>query len=343
MNPATLAEVAARAGVGYGTASRALNGRAKVSAATRAKVERAAAELGFRINPVASLLAQQRRPVPTDLVLAVVRRNPIFGQGDFEATCAGLGVTGLAVQPSEFQSPREMLRVMYTRGVHGLFVNFNGWPWSVEATVQADWSPFSVVKFGRLMPAMAFHLVRHSAFDYLHAALEQVLRRGYRKVAVLLFDSGSEIDDRARLGATLAAAEVWRAKGRTVQWYRWSGASLDRPDAAVLKRLRKDKPDALLVYQASQVYLLAEAGWEFPRDAGLAAVVVDASVREPNTGGRISGNAQALTESVSRAFRLLKDQIGRNERGVPRIATESVIEPRWIEGDTLPRRAKGAE
>jgi len=57
---ATLADVAAQAGVSLKTASRALGGETYVSAGTRARVLAAAAELGYQRNAAASLLASGR-------------------------------------------------------------------------------------------------------------------------------------------------------------------------------------------------------------------------------------------------------------------------------------------
>jgi LacI family transcriptional regulator len=51
--PATLIEVAERAGVSLTTASKAINGKDRVSAATRARVMAAAQELSFTPNPIA--------------------------------------------------------------------------------------------------------------------------------------------------------------------------------------------------------------------------------------------------------------------------------------------------
>ena len=55
---ATINDVARRAGVGKGTVSRVLNGGGRVSAATRARVETAIAELGFSPNYAAQSLAR---------------------------------------------------------------------------------------------------------------------------------------------------------------------------------------------------------------------------------------------------------------------------------------------
>lgn len=56
--PSTLDDVARRAGVSLGTASKALNGRDRVSDATRARVEDAARALAYVGNPLARGLSQ---------------------------------------------------------------------------------------------------------------------------------------------------------------------------------------------------------------------------------------------------------------------------------------------
>jgi DNA-binding LacI/PurR family transcriptional regulator len=64
----TLDAVARRAGVSLATASRVLNGSARVSDATRASVEAAVAELGYLANPAARMLARRR----TDTIALVI-------------------------------------------------------------------------------------------------------------------------------------------------------------------------------------------------------------------------------------------------------------------------------
>ncbi|UVI35189.1 LacI family DNA-binding transcriptional regulator [Brevibacterium spongiae] len=66
----TLATVAARAGVSIKTASRVLNGEKHVAASTAEKVEDAAAELGFRLNPTARRLRAGGRSPYIGVVLS---------------------------------------------------------------------------------------------------------------------------------------------------------------------------------------------------------------------------------------------------------------------------------
>ncbi len=61
--PATISDVAARAGVGVGTVSRVLNGRANVRPVTRAKVQEAIDALKYRPSPIARNLSLRRTHV----------------------------------------------------------------------------------------------------------------------------------------------------------------------------------------------------------------------------------------------------------------------------------------
>lgn len=89
----TLEEVAAAAGVGRGTASRVINGSAKVSERARAAVEDAIAELGYVPNPAARTLVTQR----TDAVALVIAESEerVFGEPFFAGVVRGIG-TALA-------------------------------------------------------------------------------------------------------------------------------------------------------------------------------------------------------------------------------------------------------
>ncbi|MFG2883912.1 LacI family DNA-binding transcriptional regulator [Streptomyces sp. NPDC048297] len=85
----TLEEVAARAGVGRGTVSRVINGSPRVSAATRAAVEAAVAELGYVPNTAARALAANR----TDAIALVVPEpeTRFFAEPYFSDMLRGVG------------------------------------------------------------------------------------------------------------------------------------------------------------------------------------------------------------------------------------------------------------
>lgn len=85
----TLEQVAARAGVGRGTASRVINGSPKVSAHARRAVEEAVAELGYVPNAAARALVRRR----TDTVALVIAESEerVFGEPFFAGIVRGIG------------------------------------------------------------------------------------------------------------------------------------------------------------------------------------------------------------------------------------------------------------
>jgi DNA-binding LacI/PurR family transcriptional regulator len=94
----TLEEVAALAGVGRGTASRVINGGAKVSDKARQAVEEAIAQLGYVPNPAARALVTQR----TEAVALVIAESEerVFGEPFFAGVIRGIS---LALSESNLQ------------------------------------------------------------------------------------------------------------------------------------------------------------------------------------------------------------------------------------------------
>jgi DNA-binding LacI/PurR family transcriptional regulator len=85
----TLEEVAARAGVGRGTASRVINGGEKVSERARLAVQQAIDELGYVPNAAARALVTRR----TDAIALVIAESEerVFGEPFFAGVVRGIG------------------------------------------------------------------------------------------------------------------------------------------------------------------------------------------------------------------------------------------------------------
>ncbi|GAA4685816.1 LacI family DNA-binding transcriptional regulator [Frondihabitans cladoniiphilus] len=121
---ATLANVAERAGVSLKTASRAVNGERHVAEETRNRVMRAADDLGFQLNGLASLL---KRGIRSDFVGLVTGdlANPFYSQlaKGVERELRTAGLT-LVVSSSDESGARERALVdeLVARQVRALLV-----------------------------------------------------------------------------------------------------------------------------------------------------------------------------------------------------------------------------
>lgn len=120
---ATIRDVAARAGVSLGTASRALTGRGRTSETARRRVLMAAEELGYRVNKAARSLRTNRTDTIGLLVSDV--RNPFFAElayvVDKAASARGQSVITVSADESTAGQVRA-LRSLVQQGVDGLIV-----------------------------------------------------------------------------------------------------------------------------------------------------------------------------------------------------------------------------
>lgn len=117
-------DVASRAGVSHQTVSRVLNDHPNVSARTRAKVEAAIAELGYRRNSVARALVTRR----TGSIGVVTEDSPLHGPTmtliavENAARSSGMYVSVATVTQWDVDSVRSSLEHFLDQGVDGAVV-----------------------------------------------------------------------------------------------------------------------------------------------------------------------------------------------------------------------------
>jgi LacI family transcriptional regulator len=120
---ASIGDVAKRAGVSLGTASRAINGNPAVSPQLRDRVLAAAAELDYRPNVLARALRSSRTHSLGLIVPDVT--NPFFGElaKHVEQVAAGMGYTVmLANSNDDPKAEAEYIKVLVARQVDGLLI-----------------------------------------------------------------------------------------------------------------------------------------------------------------------------------------------------------------------------
>jgi LacI family transcriptional regulator len=341
--------VAAAAGVSVFTVSQVMAGRAGVAPATREHVLGIAQRLGYQPDPAAARLVARRRPATANASSLVVAALAPADQTNLQRLWPRLSVAAsklsmeLRIQAVPCDcAPGALLRVLWQQGVQGLALcpstemEKPGWR-------EADWSRLSVFKSTRSMPNLPFHLVRHDAWDYLFSTLSTVVRRGYRRIAVLLHRSVSEEDNLARLGAVLAAQQRLLPAGTICQWHEYRALyGQHKTVTEIVTWLRGYRPDVLIVPYRSALERLRESGCRVPEDFAAACVL---SGDEPlaDTTLRVSGCDTRESELYEVCLHQLRDMILNGERGFPALPFEHVLAPRWIEGETLPARPGGTD
>ncbi|MGB3690746.1 MAG: LacI family DNA-binding transcriptional regulator [Jannaschia helgolandensis] len=182
--PITLKDVALRAGVSRSAVSRTFTEGASVSPKTRAKVERAAADLGYAPSALASALSTGR----TKLIGLVVSNfhNPFFLEV-FDRFTRGLqerGLRPLLVNLSGETDPEASVRMLRQYSVDGVIVASSTLPPSFAGAFRAAGLPV-VHSFGRWTDRPETHVVGIDNVDSGRMAARTLLDRGYRKIAFL--------------------------------------------------------------------------------------------------------------------------------------------------------------
>lgn len=265
----TLKDVAERAGVSRSAVSRTFTAGASVSPKTRAKVEKAANELGYAPNALASSLTTGR----TKLIGLIVNNfhNPLILEV-FDLFTRGLqdrGLRPLLVNLTDATDPAASLRMLRQYSVDGVIVASSTLPSSFAKSFRTAGLPV-VHAFGRHSIAPDVHVVGIDNIACGRMAAEALIRRRYRRVAFLGGPrAASSTQDRlAGFRAALAEHPQIRVTESFASDYAFDAGRSE------MQRLLADTPaeayfcgDDLLAVGALSA--IQEAGLSVPSDIGL--------------------------------------------------------------------------
>jgi DNA-binding LacI/PurR family transcriptional regulator len=265
----TLKDVAERAGVSRSAVSRTFTEGASVSPKTRAKVEKAANDLGYTPNALASSLTTGR----TKLIGLIVNNfhNPLILEV-FDLFTRGLqdrGLRPLLVNLSDATDPAASVKMLRQYSVDGVIVASSTLPSSFAESFKNAGLPV-VHAFGRYAIAPDVHVVGIDNVACGRMAAEALVQRGYRRLAFLGGPrTATSTQDRVAgfLGALAPYPEIRVTTSYATDYSFDAGR-------AEMQRLLADTPaeayfcgDDLLAVGALSA--IEEAGLSVPGDIGL--------------------------------------------------------------------------
>ncbi len=182
--PVTLKDVAKKAGVSSSAVSRAFTNGASVSDSMRLKVEKAATELGYTPNALASSLTTGR----TRLIGLVSNNfhNPIFLEV-FDLFTRGLqerGLRPLLVNLSDETDPANSVRMLRQYSVDGVVVASSTLTPAFSQAFRDANIPV-VHSFGRHSSAPQVHVVGIDNVECGQMAARELINRGYTRIGFL--------------------------------------------------------------------------------------------------------------------------------------------------------------
>ena len=342
---ATVQEVADAAGVAYSTASIALRGVGNVSEKTRKLVLEAAQRLGYRPNAAASVLAGQRRRTKMTekgLSLAIFTHKEL-GDDVMYMKVFSEGLASADTRPSGFMRSEKELKGLAQRFWHGggqgillsAPTDWDDWNWQ-----QIGLSRFSLMRRGRVLPNLPVAMIRVSSAEMIRMSVDAVFKRGYKRVWCVCRESDSEFDDDMRLAWLHYYRERYLPTDCELVWDRLGGSTWDDWDLGEIKSYIQDHAiDAVLAFPWSFYFKVLDAGFKVPEDIGFAGMPVHLNERDASiVSHSISGVDAMRYEQGRYAAHKLHSLIASGEYGIPETYDQILLEPKWVEGETLPCR-----
>ncbi|GHF21284.1 LacI family transcriptional regulator [Streptomyces spiralis] len=315
----TLAEVAARAGVGRGTVSRVINGSPNVSDHSRAAVERAIAELGYVPNLAARSLVTRR----TDSVALVVpdAETRLFSEPYFSgiirsasAELADAGMQLLLVLVRDDEEYTRLASYLSARRVDGVLMVAVHCDDTLPDLL--DELAVPTVLAGRRSHRETLGHVRADNSSGARIAIRHLLDRGCRTIATITGPLGMDVA-RARLDGYCDALE---SSGVAVdEALIAQGDFTEEGGRAAMRELLQRRPELDAVFAASDVTAsgavleLRASGRRVPHD--VAVIGFDDSIVARHIDPPLTSVRQPIEEMGRTMASLLLDEIAHRGKG----------------------------
>jgi DNA-binding LacI/PurR family transcriptional regulator len=336
----TLSDVARKLNVSHTTVSRALRDSRQISKSLCQRVQRTAAEMGYRPDAMLTALAHYRRtskaiPITAEIAwinhwpdpkqLRAVHEFELYWQGAVaEADRNGYRLEEFPLD--EKMPPHRLEKILLARNVPGILIP-PWWQGKYPDWGNFRWEKFCVVCFGHTIHAPRVHLVTSDQFYYGGLAYENIRRNGYQRVGLV---TTAAVGKKLRFVVGYQFAQSQDPASLRLPLLLFPGWPIEESQPQLIAWLKKTRPDAILTDQAPLRGMLARAGYRVPEDLGLATNSVDNNID--------AGIYQNSDEIGKAAIQLLISLIHHNERGVPRVRREVLVEGKWVDGSTLPPR-----
>lgn len=324
--------IAEALGIHSSTVSKALKGDPAIAASTVERVRQKGEELGFVPDPMLSALASYRKQLQPESFHATIawiynhsaqeKMARFAGYADYvsgaKARARELGYTveefwvGDKVRDAEL-----MERILEARGIRCVIVAPQA---SQEKTLPLVWERYASVAIGYSLRTPELDRVTNDHFSTMAGLLERLHQRGYRRMGCYLWETDNE-----RMGRRAASAfqSVGRQYQIQVELY------ADYQESSFLEWVRNGRLDAVVCRGNEQVKSLMNAGYEIPKDIGVAGYALDE--KEDVLSGMQHNNRQIGAAAVD----WVSGKYQRSQFGLSPSAQRLLITSQWMENETV--------
>lgn len=334
----TVRSLAKIAGVSPSTISLALRDHPRIRPAERARIQRIAAEAGYRPNPLMARLTSQLRLSRTaafqstlGIVFTATRKGDVEQRAVMEwidacenrAGQMGYGFDRFELYRSALSTDR-LAGVLNARNIEGLVVigPFRGG--AIPPKFDILWHKRAAVVIGEppVEPALSY-VSNDQFFTSLHA-MQEVLRMGYRRPGLCIHpDIDDVLEKRFQGGYSVAQTGLPTNTRLPIYDYDPDG------EKAFQTWLKRHRPDVILTLHPEIKQWIGNIGLRTPDDVGL--VHLDWTTDLDGWAGIRQNHDQIGFAAVD----LVLGQLQRNEFGTPPFQKCTVIRGSWVPGPSL--------
>jgi len=336
-SPPTLRSLAILAGVHHSTLSRALRDDPRLAVKTRRKLRALAEAEGYRPDALISrgMMAMQRGRVQSNPeMLGLLTSTTRMGEGEepFQAFCRTISKRamelGYCIDELWMREPKmttkRMNKIILSRGIEGIIIppNFS----EGGKRLSLNLAHVAVVQHCHAIWRPQLHRVEPHNFQNMMTVMKELTRRKYRRIGLVQL-----------LGLNRATGHEWEGAYHYYHATHPQLARLKNPtfscegfdDAGLLKWVKAEKPDVLVGPSVGHLKFFRDNGYRIPEDIGLVSMSV-------NAWDLPLAGINLRAEEIDRAaVDVVVGQINRNERGVPKVPRNVMIEGIWQDGPTV--------
>lgn len=339
----TVYDIAEKAGVSHATVSMALRNHPAISEKRRDQIIKIAKEMGYVPDPhLAALAAYRRGNAPAEVRSTIAwinhweqperlrkhREFDLYWRGALQAA-KRFGYSLEEIFWSAGHSARRFEQILIARGIRGVLIPPHN---KVPDWGDFDWSKFSIIRFGLSVPSPDSHLVTADQLRAVIMAVKKIADYGYRRIGLVVPADQDRSLGGGFVGGFGAAGQSFKLPVISPLLLE-ERAYLEHPRKALehlTQWIKKKKPDALLTTVVQVPALLQQLGYRIPGDIAVAGTAVDVPV---------DAGIDQHSEAIGRiAVETLVSQINLNERGEPADPFRVLVESRWRDGKSVPRK-----
>lgn len=332
-------DIARRAGVSKCTVSYALRNHPRASVATQKRIQTIAHEMGYRANPITSLMMNRvRSAIPGRLQAKIAylvnyRNDDYHSRSTYQrleqgiksqADRIGFGIEIFNLE-SQGISYRRFQQILRTRNIQGLILS----PLSEESlgrNFDIDWSQFATAALGFSFASLPVHRAANFQYHSIRAVYARLKSLGYDRIALAIDPRSNQKYDHHWRSAFLDSKEMDSQELDPASCFAL-GEAID--GSSFLQWVEVYRPDALITDREECINLLSNANIWIPQEIAVAF----AKLRDPITG--YAGIDQQEEKIGAAAVDLVVEQLSQNQTGLPGTPKTVLIEGEWRDGWTV--------